>query len=68
MIKHLIKIPFLKRIIPSFYKKYIFNNNFYKKIIVDDVIFDLDLRHLIDKRFFFTNLMKTNFFCLFLKF
>ena len=68
MIKHLVKIPFLKRIIPSIYKKYIFNKNFYKKIIVDDVIFDLDLRHLIDRRFFFTNLMKTIFFCLFLKF
>ena len=53
MIKYLIKVPLLKRIIPSIYKKYIFNKNFYKKIIVDDVIFDLDLRHLIDRRFFF---------------
>ena len=52
MIRYLIKIPFLKRIIPSIYKRYIFNNNFFKEIIVDNIIFDLDLRHLIDRRFF----------------
>lgn len=52
MIKYLIKIPFLKRIIPSIYKRYIFNNNFFKEIVVDNIFFDLDLRHLIDRRFF----------------
>ena len=52
MIQYLIKIPFLKRIIPSIYKRYIFNNNFFKEIIVDNIFFDLDLRHLIDRRFF----------------
>ena len=52
MIQYLVKIPFLKRIIPSIYKRYIFNNNFFKEIIVDNIFFDLDLRHLIDRRFF----------------
>ena len=55
MLSYLIKIPILKRLIPSFYKKYIFFFKRYKKtIIVDGIYFDLDLRHLIDRRFFFS--------------
>ena len=54
MLNFFIKLPILKRLIPSFYKKYIFFTKNYKKtIIVDDIYFDLDLRHLIDRRFFF---------------
>ena len=54
MLNFFIKLPILKRLIPSFYKKYIFFTRNYKKtIIVDDIYFDLDLRHLIDRRFFF---------------
>ena len=54
MLSYLVKIPILKRLIPSFYKKYIFFFKRYKKtIIVDGIYFDLDLRHLIDRRFFF---------------
>jgi len=54
MLRFLIKIPFLKRLIPSFYKRYIFFTKKYEKsIIVEDIYFDLDLRHLIDRRFFF---------------
>ena len=56
IINFLIKFPVLKRLIPSLYKKYIFFFNKYKKkIIINDVIYDLDLRHLIDRRFFFHN-------------
>ena len=56
IIKFLIKFPVLKRLIPSFYKKYIFFFNKYtKKVIINNVIYDLDLRHLIDRRFFFHN-------------
>ena len=54
IINCLIKFPILKRLIPSLYKKYIFFFNKYsKKVIIDNVIYDLDLRHLIDRRFFF---------------
>ena len=56
IIKFLIKFPVLKRLIPSVYKKYIFFFNKYtKKVIINNVIYDLDLRHLIDRRFFFHN-------------
>ena len=56
IINFLIKFPILKRLIPSFYKKYIFFFNKYsKKVIINNVIYDLDLRHLIDRRFFFHN-------------
>ena len=56
IINCLIKFPILKRLIPSLYKKYIFFFNKYsKKVIIDNVIYDLDLRHLIDRRFFFHN-------------
>ena len=54
MLSFLVKIPILKRLIPSLYKKYIFfSNNHEKTIIVNGIYFDLDLRHLIDRRFFF---------------
>ena len=56
IINFLIKFPVLKRLIPSVYKKYIFFFNKYsKKVIINNVIYDLDLRHLIDRRFFFHN-------------
>ena len=56
IINYLIKFPILKRLIPSLYKKYIFFFNRYsKKVIINNVIYDLDLRHLIDRRFFFYN-------------
>ena len=56
IINYLIKFPILKRLIPSLYKKYIFFFNKYsKKVVINDVIYDLDLRHLIDRRFFFHN-------------
>ena len=49
----LIRLPILKRLIPSIYKKYIFFFNNYKKtVLIDNTYFDLDLRHLIDRRFF----------------
>lgn len=73
MIDKLIKFPFLKRLIPSIYKKYIFlTKDYFKEIKIDNVIYDLDLRHLIDRRFFFhknyeaelfqsiTNIIKNN--------
>jgi len=54
MIAQLIKLPILKRLIPSFYKRYLFLFKRYKKnIIIDDIKYHLDLRHLIDRRFFF---------------
>jgi len=54
MISQLIKLPIFKRLIPSLYKKYIFLFNQYnKKIYIEDIQYDLDLRHLIDRRFFF---------------
>tara|TARA_Y100000816_G_scaffold33543_1_gene21379 strand:- start:489 stop:1262 length:774 start_codon:yes stop_codon:yes gene_type:complete len=56
IINYLIKFPIFKRLIPSLYKKYIFFFNRYsKKVIINNVIYDLDLRHLIDRRFFFHN-------------
>ena len=56
MLKSIIRLPILKRLIPSIYKKYIFFFNNYKKtVLVDNTYFDLDLRHLIDRRFFFYN-------------
>ena len=56
IINYLIKFPILKRLIPSLYKRYIFYFNKYSKnVIIDNVIYDLDLRHLIDRRFFFHN-------------
>jgi len=52
----LIKIPILKRLIPSLYKKYVlFFNQYIKDVQINDVYYSLDLRHLIDRRFFFHN-------------
>lgn len=54
MINQLIKLPIFKRLIPSLYKKYFFLFNKYnKKIYIDGINYNLDLRHLIDRRFFF---------------
>ena len=56
MIKKLIKLPILKRLIPSFYKKYLFfKRDYLKEIKVKGVTYDLDLQHLIDRRFFLHN-------------
>ena len=63
LIKHLIKIPILKRLIPSFFKKYIFFFKKYKKeILVNGIYFDLDLRHLIDRRFYFNSAYEDELF------
>ena len=52
----LIKIPILKRLIPSLYKRYVlFFNQYIKEVQINDVYYSLDLRHLIDRRFFFHN-------------
>ena len=52
-IKNLVKLPILKRLIPSLLKKYIFFfNDYQKKIFVNNIFYDLDLRHFIDRRFF----------------
>ena len=54
MTKKLIKFPILKRLIPSFYKKYLFfKKDYFKELIIEDVTYNLDLRHLIDRRFYF---------------
>jgi len=46
-------LPILKRLIPSLIKKYVFFFNRYEKeIYVNNVLFNLDLRHLIDRRFY----------------
>ena len=51
---NLIKLPVFKRLIPSLYKKYIFFfKKYHKEILVNNVYYNLDLRHLIDRRFFF---------------
>ena len=54
MIKYIIRFPFLKRLIPSFYKRYLLlTNNYFKDTIIEGIKYNLDLRHLIDRRFFF---------------
>ncbi len=54
MIEKLIKFPILKRLIPSLYKRYIFfRKDYFKEIVINDIIYNLDLRHFIDRRFFF---------------
>ncbi len=56
IVSSLIKIPILKRLIPSLYKKYVLLfNQYIKEVQIDDVNYNLDLRHLIDRRFFFHN-------------
>ena len=55
MIQFLLRVPFLKRLIPRIYKSYL---NIFKikntKFKFENVIFDLDTRHLIDRHFYFT--------------
>jgi len=54
MIEKLMKLQIIKRIIPSLYKKYIFfKKDYSKELTIDNIKYDLDLRHLIDRRFFF---------------
>ena len=54
MLNFLIKLPIFKRLIPSIHKKYIFlTKNYFKEVKVNDIYFDLDLRYLIDRRFYF---------------
>jgi FkbM family methyltransferase len=53
ILNNLIKLPILKRAIPSILKKYInWTNNYEKKVTIENISYDLDLRHLIDRRFF----------------
>lgn len=63
LIKYLVKLPILKRLIPSLVKKYVlFFNSYYKEILVDNILFDLDLRHLIDRRFYFNRTYEDELF------
>ena len=56
IVSSLIKIPVFKRLIPSLYKKYVlFFNRYIKEVQINNVHYNLDLRHLIDRRFFFHN-------------
>ena len=53
ILNNLIKLPILKRAMPSILKKYIYwTNNYEKKVTIENISYDLDLRHLIDRRFF----------------
>ena len=63
MISQLIKWPIFKRLIPSLYKKYIFLFNKYdKNIFIEGIDYDLDLRHLIERCFFFIKHTRMSFF------
>ena len=51
--KNLIKLPILKRLIPSIYKKYILiTGDHIKRKKIDGIIYLLDVRHLIDRNFY----------------
>jgi len=50
MIKLLVKLPIFKRIIPSIIKKLNISNFQYKN---ESLIYELDLRYLVDRRFYF---------------
>ena len=53
IIKNLIKIPILKRLIPSIFKKYILiTGNYYKWKNISGIKYLLDTRHLIDRNFY----------------
>ena len=53
ILNNLIKFPILKRIIPTILKIYIsLTKNYKKKVTIENIRYDLDLRHLIDRRFF----------------
>ena len=48
-----IKIPFLKRLIPSIIKKYAFYfSDYEREINHEGILFNLDIRHLIDRTFY----------------
>ena len=49
MLKFLLTLPVLKRLVPSILKKFSFKEISYK---YDDIHFNLDLRYLVDRRFF----------------
>ena len=49
MLKFLLTLPVLKRLVPSILKKLSFKEISYK---YDDIHFNLDLRYLVDRRFF----------------
>jgi len=49
MIKLLVKLPIFKRLIPSIIKKLNIKNYTYKR---DGLTYELDLRYLVDKRFY----------------
>lgn len=52
-IKFCIKLPLLRRIIPSLFKKYIFlTNNFWKQKNIEGINYILDTRYLIDRNFY----------------
>ena len=54
MIEKIIKYPILKRLIPSLYKKFVLSQKkYFKEITFEGIIYKLDLRHSIDRRFFF---------------
>ena len=68
MIEKLIKFPILKRLIPSLYKRYIFfRKDYFKEIIINGIIYNLDLRHFIDRRFFFQKKYEEELFSSILK-
>tara|TARA_E500000178_G_C16874827_1_gene686164 strand:+ start:261 stop:1025 length:765 start_codon:yes stop_codon:yes gene_type:complete len=68
MIEIFVKLPVFKRLIPSIYKKYIFfTKKYFKEIVVDGIIYDLDLRHFIDRRFFFHKVYEEELFSPMLK-
>ena len=46
-------IPFLKRLIPSIVKRYaIYFNDYNREFLFEEIIFNLDIRHLIDRSFY----------------
>ena len=49
MLKFILTLPVLKRLVPSILKKFSFKEISYK---YDDIHFNLDLRYLVDRRFF----------------
>jgi len=53
IIKNLIKLPILKRLIPSIFKKYIFfTGNYLREKKINNILYNLDTRHLIDRNFY----------------
>ena len=63
LLRYLLKLPILKRLIPSLIKKYVFFFNRYEKeIYVNNVLFNLDLRHLIDRRFYLNSAYEDELF------